>query len=189
MHSAFGSISLPTRHTRVVSQSKSSTEKTHQLRQPIRIEYYVTRVVSQSESSITSPESSRLGWKALLGSRLESARYSLSKYMRVFHPPYHLSSHSYYSLLTFWLEIWHINLLIQQLLCFETFYSKSNKLRISGLISATLEETWFENWHDVKLWFEFWHRVSFCIQIWQIVKFSIRNCTLCKCLKWTPNLF
>ena len=44
----------------------------HPIRQPIRIEYYVTRVV------IKSPESSRLGWKTLLGSRLESARYSLS---------------------------------------------------------------------------------------------------------------
>ena len=44
--------------TRVVSQSETSLEKTHQLRQPIRIEYYVTRVVSQSESSITSLESS-----------------------------------------------------------------------------------------------------------------------------------
>ena len=43
--------------TRVVSQSESSTEKTLQLHQPIRIEYYVTRIVSQSESSITSPES------------------------------------------------------------------------------------------------------------------------------------
>ena len=71
--------------TRVVSQSESSMEKTHQLRQPIRIEYYVTRVVNQSESSITSPESSitspqssRLGWRTLVGSRLESARYSLS---------------------------------------------------------------------------------------------------------------
>ena len=38
--------------TRVVSQSESSMEKTHQLRQPIRIEYYVSGVVSQSESSI-----------------------------------------------------------------------------------------------------------------------------------------
>ena len=47
-------------------------------RQPIRIECYVTRVVSQSESSITSPERSRLVWRSLLGSRLESARYSLS---------------------------------------------------------------------------------------------------------------
>ena len=36
------------------------------------------RVVSQSESSITSPQSSRLWWRSLLGSRLESARYSLS---------------------------------------------------------------------------------------------------------------
>ena len=64
--------------TRVVSQSESRTEKTHQLRRPIRVEYYVTRVVSQSKSNITSPESSRLGWKTLLGSRLESARCSLS---------------------------------------------------------------------------------------------------------------
>ena len=82
--------------TRVVSQSESSMEETHQLRQPIRIEYcvtrrpirieyYVIRVVSQSESSITSPascitspESSRLRWRSLLGSRLESARFSLS---------------------------------------------------------------------------------------------------------------
>ena len=81
--SAFGKIDYYV--TRVVSQSESSMEKTHQLRQPIRIEYYVTRVVSQSESSITSPEScitspesSRLGLKTLLGSRLESAHYSLS---------------------------------------------------------------------------------------------------------------
>ena len=64
--------------TPVVRQSESSTEKTHQLRQPIRIDYYVTRVGSQSESSITSPESSRLEWRSLLGSQLESARYSLS---------------------------------------------------------------------------------------------------------------
>ena len=45
-------------------------------RQPIRINYYVTRFVSQSESSITSPkrpESSRLRRKTLLGSRLFSA--------------------------------------------------------------------------------------------------------------------
>ena len=63
--------------TRLVSQSESSTEKTHPLRQPIRIVYYVTRVVNQSESSITWPESSRLGWRSLLGSRLDSARYSL----------------------------------------------------------------------------------------------------------------
>ena len=69
----------------------------HPSRQPIRIEYYVTRVVNQSESSITSPESSRLGVKTLLGSRLESARYSLSYYMRVFTPPVLISSHSYYS--------------------------------------------------------------------------------------------
>ena len=47
-------------------------------RQPIKIEYYVTRVASQSESSITSPECSRLAWTTVLGSRLESARYSLS---------------------------------------------------------------------------------------------------------------
>ena len=40
----------------------------HPSRQPIRIEYYITRVV------ITSPESFRLGVKTLLGSRLESAR-------------------------------------------------------------------------------------------------------------------
>ena len=44
----------------------------HPSRQLIRIEHYITRVV------ITSPESSRLGWRYLLGSRLESARYSLS---------------------------------------------------------------------------------------------------------------
>ena len=67
------------------SSITSSESNTRQLRQPIRIEYYITRVVSQSESSITSPESnitspesSRLGWETLLGSRLESARYSLS---------------------------------------------------------------------------------------------------------------
>ena len=61
--------------TRVVNQSESSTLGS---RQPFRIDYYVTRVVSQSEASITSHESCRLGWKNLLGSRLESPRYSLS---------------------------------------------------------------------------------------------------------------
>ena len=58
---------LPTRQ-----HSRQNRVLRHQSRQPIRIEYYVTRVV------ITSPESSRLGVKTLLGSRLESARYSLS---------------------------------------------------------------------------------------------------------------
>ena len=53
-------------------------EKTLQHRQPIRIEYYVNPVVSQSELSITPPESFRLAWRSLLDSRLESARYSLS---------------------------------------------------------------------------------------------------------------
>ena len=42
-------------------------------RQPIEIEYYVTRVVSQSKSSIMSPESSRLGLRTLLGLRLAIA--------------------------------------------------------------------------------------------------------------------
>ena len=41
--------------------------------QRISIKYYGTRVVSQSKSSITSPESSRLGWKTLVGSRLAIA--------------------------------------------------------------------------------------------------------------------
>ena len=50
----------------------------HYRRQPVKFEYYVTRVVSQSKSSITSIESSRLGLKTLLGFRVESARYSLS---------------------------------------------------------------------------------------------------------------
>ena len=49
----------------------------HYRRQPIKFDYYVTRVVIQSESSITSPESSRFGWRSHLGSWLESARYSL----------------------------------------------------------------------------------------------------------------
>ena len=44
----------------------------HSSRQPIRIEHYITRV------GVTSPESSLLWWRYLLGSRLESARYSLS---------------------------------------------------------------------------------------------------------------
>ena len=67
------------------SSITSSESNTLQLRQSIRIKYYVTRVVSQSKSSITSfasnitsPESSRLGWETLCGSRLEWARYSLS---------------------------------------------------------------------------------------------------------------
>ena len=42
-------------------------------RQPIRFEYYVIQVVSQSQSSITSPESSRLGVRTLLDSWLAIA--------------------------------------------------------------------------------------------------------------------
>ena len=53
-------------------------EKTIQLRHPIGIKFYVTRVVSQSEPSITSPENSRLGWRSLLVSMLDLACYSLS---------------------------------------------------------------------------------------------------------------
>ena len=65
--------------TRVVGQSELSTEKTHQLRQPIRIEYYVTRVVSQSESSTRVVIMSPESSRRLeVPSRLESARYSLS---------------------------------------------------------------------------------------------------------------
>ena len=90
-------------HTQLVPKTEKLTqpiriehEKTFQLRQPIRIEYYVTLVVSQSESSITSPQSSRLRWRSLLGSRLESARYSLSQYMGTSPPPCPTSSaHKY----------------------------------------------------------------------------------------------
>ena len=65
-------------------------------RQPIRVEYYVTRVVSQSESSITSPESSRrLEDPSRLSARVGSLQPILI--YRVFHPPPHLiSSHFYY---------------------------------------------------------------------------------------------
>ena len=70
------------------SASQNWARETLQFFQPIRIEYYVTRVASQLESSNTSPESSRFGWKSLLGSRLESARYSLSYYIGTStHPP------------------------------------------------------------------------------------------------------
>ena len=69
-HSDFGSSSR--------QPIRIEDEKALQLRQTFTIEYYVTRVVSQSESSITSTESSRLGLKTLLGSRLDSVRYSLS---------------------------------------------------------------------------------------------------------------
>ena len=75
----------------VASQSRTST-KTLKLRQTIRIEYkstsklcqsitieyYVTRVVSQPQSSITSPESSRLEQKTLLGYRFFSDHSGLS---------------------------------------------------------------------------------------------------------------
>ena len=82
----------------------------------IRIEYYVTRVGSQSElstinlstssanqnrvgsqseSSITSPESSCLGWRSFLGSRLHSARYSPSQYIGTSNPRL-ICSLSYY---------------------------------------------------------------------------------------------
>ena len=47
-------------------------------RQPIKFNYYVTPVVNQSRSSNTSPESSQLGMKTLLVSRLRAAPYNLS---------------------------------------------------------------------------------------------------------------
>ena len=53
------------------SAANQSRVLRHPSRQPIRIKHCDNRV-------ITSPESSRLGWRYLLGSRLESARYSLS---------------------------------------------------------------------------------------------------------------
>ena len=59
----------------------------HYSRQPINIEHYVSQVVSQSESSITSPGSSRLRLKTLLGSWLESAHYSQSWYIGSSNPP------------------------------------------------------------------------------------------------------
>ena len=80
------------RVTAVVSQSDSNTEKTHQLRQPIRIEYYVTRVVSQSESSITSPESSLRHPRALGSgggpfSALGSSRLAIA-FLNTWGPPH-----------------------------------------------------------------------------------------------------
>ena len=123
MESAFGWTNSA--WTRVGSQSESSAEKTLKLRQPIRIEhgknhstssanqnpvlrnpsrypirieYYVTRVV------ITSPESSRLGVATLLGSRLLSARYSLSYYMRVARPPT-TSAHTLTTVMFEWTEL------------------------------------------------------------------------------------
>ena len=64
---------------------------THYRRKPIKLEYFFTRVVSQLESStknpinfisqpgssITSPESSRFGWRSLLGSQLSARVGSL----------------------------------------------------------------------------------------------------------------
>ena len=81
------SLYLVYRKSNITSHPRLSTANQNQVlchpsRQPIRIEYYVTQVVSQSEAStrvvITSPESSRLGVGTLLGSRLLSARYRLS---------------------------------------------------------------------------------------------------------------
>ena len=60
-----------TSHPRLSAANQNRVLR-HPSRQPIRIEYYVTRVV------ITSPESSRLGRRSLLGPRLKSARCSLS---------------------------------------------------------------------------------------------------------------
>ena len=61
--------------TRVVSQSESSSFGS---RQPIRIGYYVTRVVSQSESSSTSPKNTReLSARVEVPSRLSGRLGSL----------------------------------------------------------------------------------------------------------------
>ena len=61
-------ITLTQNKNVVDRQSKSSTE-IPKLRQPIKIEYQYAE---------KPPESSRLGWKALIGSRIHSVRYSLS---------------------------------------------------------------------------------------------------------------
>ena len=58
----------------VLAANKNRAREILTLRQAIRIKYFVSRVVSQSESSITSSESCRLVWKTLFGySRLAIA--------------------------------------------------------------------------------------------------------------------
>ena len=54
--------------------------KALKVRQPIRIECYVTRVGSYSQLTIKSRESSRISWRSVFESRLESACCSLSQY-------------------------------------------------------------------------------------------------------------
>ena len=84
-----------------------STKRNLQLRQPIRIEYYVTRVVSPSELSIKSPESSRLGWRSLLGSRLKSLAIAyLNTVHRELQPPSDLLTHRLFLLISgLWAKI------------------------------------------------------------------------------------
>ena len=74
--------------------------RTLRLRQPIKIESYVTRVGSQSESKIASPESSWLGWKTLLCSRIFSVRYSPSWKIGSSTPPSPQLTH-----ILLWIEI------------------------------------------------------------------------------------
>ena len=88
-HSARSPFFYNAEHTQFVPKTeklsaakKNWARKILKLRQPIKIDQYVTRVVSQSESRTTSPKSSRLGCKTLLGCGLQSARYSLSLNIR-----------------------------------------------------------------------------------------------------------
>ena len=63
-----------TKNRNTSSANQNQSRETLQLRQPIGMEYYVTGDVGQSESGITLPESSRLGWKTHLGARFQSHR-------------------------------------------------------------------------------------------------------------------
>ena len=82
------SIEHPSRQPKTPSAANQNRVLRNWSRQPIRIEYCVTRVVTRELSAPEGPFSA-------LGSRLESARYSLSYYMGTF-TSHLISSHFYY---------------------------------------------------------------------------------------------
>ena len=107
-------------------------------RQPIRNEHFVTRVVSQSESSITSRESS-LRLPRALGSgggpfsALGSSRLAIAHLNTWGTPPPHLiSSHSYYCWVNiFWFSFCSVTIFVAIIFVVDDFRNRVDRFSVS----------------------------------------------------------
>ena len=119
-----------------VSQPELSTEKTIHFRQPIRIEYYITRDVSQSESSITSslrhPRALGSGWRPF--SALGFSRLAIA-YLNTLGSPGPLP-HQLTLLLLKCLNNWIKQLIIEELYLTEAIFPFTIKSNFSTLRSS-----------------------------------------------------